>query len=468
MPIKLSFLGATRNVTGSRYLLQTENLNILVDCGLYQERQFLERNWDKFPIRAGAVDAVILTHAHLDHCGWLPKLAKEGFNGRIYCTDATAEIAKIVLLDAGHLQEEDVEFKRKRHKREGRKSPRPVEPLYTAEDAENCFSLFAPVKYEQPIQLGDDIEATLFDAGHILGASIIRITVNIDGQKRTIMFTGDLGTGDRPILNDPTVFEQADYCLVESTYGDRTHESFPDTKEKLADAINTTKEAGGNVVIPSFSVERSQEVLYYLNELLLEDKIPDIMTFLDSPMAIRVTEVFKQHPEMFDDEMIKLLQNHESPFSFDGLKMTKSTKESKAINGIRGTVIIIAGSGMCTGGRVKHHLVNNISRPESTILFVGYQAQGTLGRRILNGEEEVRILGQMYQVKARVIRINGFSAHADREQIYNWLSNIKKPPRKIFVVHGEENASESFAEFLKEKTDWDICVPEYGEQVTLD
>lgn len=468
MQIKLNFLGAAGNVTGSRHLLEVNGVRVLVDCGLYQEREFQDRNWDEFPVPPSSIDAVLLTHAHLDHCGLLPKLVKEGFKGPIYCTGATAEIAKIVIKDCGHIMEEDAAYKKKRHKREGRIPSRPVRPLYTSLDAEAVSPLFSAVKYEEVVKINGCVEVSFHDAGHILGASMIKLKAHYDGQTRTVLFSGDIGRDGKPILCDPTVFDEADYVLIESTYGDRVHESIDNVKEKIAEAVNATKEAGGNIVVPSFSIERSQEVMYYLHELRREKKIPHIMAFLDSPMAIRVTQVFKDHPEMFDNEMKELLRNHESPFDFDGLKMTRSTKESKAINQIRGTVMIIAGSGMCTGGRVKHHLVNNIGRPESTILFVGYQAAGTLGRRIVDGEEEVRILGQTHKVRARVVRVHGFSAHADRNELLEWLSALKKAPKRIFIVHGEKNAAESFAEFVKEKTGWDATVPAYRDEVLID
>ena len=468
MRIKLSFLGAAGNVTGSRHLLEANGVKVLVDCGLYQERDLQDRNWDEFPVPPSSIDAVLLTHAHLDHCGLIPKLVKDGFKGRIYCTGATAEIAKIVMLDAGHIMEEDARYKKKRHKREGRIPPRPVKPLYTVEDAQACEALFSAVKYEQRARIADGMEASFHEAGHILGSSMIKVKVRLDGESRTILFSGDIGRDNKPILNDPADFDHADYVLIESTYGDRVHDSVDDVKAKLAEAINMTIKAGGNVVIPSFSVERSQEVLYYLNELQLEKKIPHIMTFLDSPMAIRVTQVFKDHPEMFDEEMAKLLDNHESPFDFQGLKMTRATKESKAINTIRGTVIIIAGSGMCTGGRVKHHLINNISRPESTILFVGYQAVGTLGRHIVEGAEKVRILGQTRRVKAKIVRVHGFSAHADKVELLQWLSAIEKAPRRVFVIHGEKEAANSFADYVREKKGWDVTVPAYGEEIIID
>ena len=468
MSIKLKFLGAAQNVTGSRHLLEVNGTKILVDCGLYQERQFQERNWEPFTCPPESLDAVLLTHAHLDHCGLLPKLVKDGFKGRIYCTDATAEIAQIILLDSAHLQEEDAEFKRKRHKKEGREGPRTVEPLYTTADAEACFPQFSSVKYKQPIKLDGGIEATFYDAGHVLGSSIIKVKVSMDGQDRTVIFSGDIGRPDRPIVHDPSVVEQADYVLVESTYGDRLHSGPEDTKKLIAEAVNSTKQAGGNIIVPSFALERSQELLYYINELLLKMAIPQLQVFLDSPMASRITEVFRKHSELYDEEMTEFVRRHRSPFEFVGLKMAGTSAESKALNNIKGTVMIIAGSGMCTGGRIKHHLVNNISKPDNTIMFVGYQAVDTLGRRILDGEKEVRILGQKRPVNARIVRINGFSAHADKNELLEWLSGLKKPPKKVFVVHGESESANAFGNYVREKTGWQVAVPAYQDEVVLD
>ncbi len=468
MKMKLTFLGAAENVTGSCYLLETNGHRILVDCGLYQEREFRSRNFEPLPVPPKSIDAVVLTHAHVDHCGLLPKLVRDGFEGRIYCTPATAEIAKIVLLDAGHLQEEDAKYKRKRHKREGRTGRYPEVPLYTVEDAQAAVPLFSPVKYNKPTVVGDRIEATFYDAGHILGSSMIKLKIHQDRQERTVVFSGDLGRWDKPILRDPTVLRQADYVLVESTYGDRLHEDVEDIDDLLCDVINHTRQAGGNILIPSFALERTQEVLYHLNKLLLEDRIAHLLVFLDSPMAASVTNVFEQHPELFDREMTNLVNNKQSPFEFPGLTISRSVDQSKAINNIRGTVAVIAGSGMCTGGRIKHHLVNNISRPESTILFVGYQAAGTLGRQIADGNSKVRILGKTYPVKARVAGIYGFSGHADRDELLKWLSGLTKAPRQVFVTHGESDSAENFAKFIHSKTGWNASVPAYQQQVILD
>lgn len=468
MQIKLSFLGAARNVTGSRYLLEANNVRFLVDCGLVQERELLYRNWERFPVPPESLDAVLLTHAHVDHCGLIPKLVCEGFRGKIYCTTATSEIAKIILLDAAHLQEEDAEFKRKRHEREKRKGPHAEIPLYTVADAEASLPQFVPVQYGEPVLIGEGVEATFHDAGHVLGSSMIKITVSHEGERRTILFSGDVGRWDRPILRDPCVFEKIDYVIIESTYGDSLHEDSPDIGNNLAKIINSTWKAGGNIIIPSFAFQRSQEILYHMNKLLLEDRIPHLMVFLDSPMAVNITEVFKRHSELFDREMSRLMRQHKSPFDFPSLKMVQTVDESKALNHIKGTIMIIAGSGMCTGGRVKHHLAANISKRENTILFVGYQAIGTLGRQIADGSKKVRIFGQPYPVRAKIARIHGFSSHADRNELMRWLNGLKSAPRKVFVVHGEPVVAQRFSQFLREKKGWEISVPEYGAEAPLE
>jgi metallo-beta-lactamase family protein len=468
MQIKLTFLGAAQSVTGSCYLVEAGNISFLVDCGLYQERDLIERNWNPFPIPPQTLDCVLLTHAHLDHSGLLPKLVREGFHGPIYCTAATAEIAEIMLLDSANLQQEDAEFKKKRHQKESRKGPYPEVPLYTVDDARACSPLFSSTTYGKPVDIGKGIEATFYNGGHVLGSSMIKVRIRQNGEDRTILFSGDIGRWGKPILNDPTLFEEADYVLVESTYGDRPLEPLADAADKLVDVINTTVKSGGNIVIPSFALERSQEILYYLNQFLIEDRMPHLMVFIDSPMAVSITGVFEHHPELFDEEMVKLMRQKKSPFDFRGLSLVRTAEESKAINRIKGTVIIIAGSGMCTGGRIKHHLVTNISRKESTILFVGYQAAGTLGREILEGAKEVRIFGQHYPVKARVTHINGFSAHADRNELLKWLSSLRRPPRRLFVTHGESSTSQHFASLARDKTGWEVTVPEYKDEFLLD
>lgn len=470
MDIKLFFYGAARNVTGSKYLLRAGGTRLLVDCGMYQERDFRERNWNPFPFKPKKIDAVFLTHAHLDHCGLLPKLVKDGFDGPIYCTEATVELAKIILLDSAKLLEEDAEHKRERHEKEGRTSPYPELPPYTVEDAERCFPLFSPLEYHNSVNLNgtDKIQAVLHNAGHVLGSSIVSIRLGLNGQTRSIIFTGDMGRPDRPIVGDPDVLETADYVLIESTYGDRTHDESVDIGEKLSEVINSTRKAGGNIVIPSFALERSQEILFFIDALFLDKKIKPIDIYLDSPMASKITEVFKRHADLFDPEMTALIKRHRSPFEMPALKFTSTTEQSKTINALKKPAIIIAGSGMCTGGRIKHHLISNITRPESTILFIGYQASGTLGRQILDGEKQVRILGNNYPVRARIEKIDGFSAHADKQNLLEWLKNIKTPPRRVFVVHGEPQTSESFADYIRNNTGWKVCVPKYLQHFKLD
>ncbi len=468
MQIKLKFLGAAQSVTGSRYLLEIDNTKILVDAGLCEERECRNRDWEAFPVPPADIDAILLTHAHLDHTGLLPRLVQQGFRGNIYCTAATADITKIIIMDSAKLQEEDAEFKRKRHEREKRTVFHPEIPLYTQKDAKAVFPLFTPTDYKKPVKLASGIEATFYEAGHVLGSANIKIIIRGRNFERSILFSGDVGTGDRPILRDPEANLEADYVLVESTYGDRSTGPVEDIKTELAEIINSTEQAGGNVVIPSFALERSQDVLFYINQLLLENLIPHLMVFLDSPMAVSITDIFEKHANLFDEQMADLVKHHKSPFHFIDLKLIRTTEESKAINHIKGTAIIIAGSGMCNGGRIKHHLVANISRPESTILFVGYQAVGTLGRAIVDGAKRVRILGQYYPVRARIIQLHGLSAHADRDHLLTWLEGLKKPPRRVFVVHGEPESAASFAELVKDKTGWEVTVPNYMEEFILD
>ena len=473
MSMSVTFLGAAQNVTGSSYAVDVADTTVLVDCGLYQERAFRDRNWAAFPVPPARIKAVLLTHAHLDHCGLLPKLVREGFRGKVYCTPATADIVRIVLLDSAKIQEEDAYNKSKRHAREGRQGPYPDLPLYTIRDAEAALPWLTPVAYGTPVPVAPGIKAAFFEAGHILGAAMIKLDLSAAPavltapEARTILFTGDLGRRHLPILRDPALCRSADYVVMESTYGDRVHEATEDIPDALARILNATRQAGGKVVIPAFAIERTQELIYYLSALFRANKIPRLPVFIDSPMAIRVTEVFNRHKELFDEEAKALMGQGNQPYEFPGMTLTTDVKESKAINKVRGPAVIIAGSGMCNGGRIKHHLVNTISRPENTILFVGYQALGTLGREILDGAKKVRILGQWYPVRARVEQLHGFSAHADREELLAWLKACAQPPRHIFVTHGEAATALAFAGFVQEKTGWSASAPAYNQREVL-
>lgn len=464
---RLTFLGAAQNVTGSRYLLEAGGSRILVDCGLYQERDLLARNWDPFPVPPASVDTLLLTHAHVDHCGYLPRFVHDGFRGRIVSTRVTAEIAAIVLADSAKLQVEDAAYKKKRHAREKRTGPHPEVPLYTLEDVTATLPLFDPVGYDTPVPIGDGITAEFRDAGHILGSASVLVAIGTGAARRTVLFSGDVGRWDKPLLNDPVPAVGADWIVVESTYGDRLHEQSGQIKEHLTAVITETRRRGGNVVVPSFALERTQEVLWYLNELIGVKRLPHLLVFVDSPMAVRVTDVFEKHPEILDAQMRGLLARRSSPFHFPGLKLIRTVEQSKAINFISGTVMIIAGAGMCNGGRIKHHLVTNLSRPESTVLFVGYQAVGTLGRQILDGRPEVRLFGKIVPVRAKVESIPGFSAHGDRDELTRWLAGMEQPPRRVFVTHGEPEASAAFAKHVGEHFGWRTAVPAYQETVLL-
>ncbi len=467
MDTTLAFLGAARCVTGSRYLLDTGRARVLVDCGLQQERDQQARNWEPLPLSADRIDAVLLTHAHLDHCGLLPRLVKQGFRGTVFATAPTAEIARIVMMDSARIQVEDVEQKRRRHEQKGRTPARPPAPLYTEEDASRAGQRFSTVELGRTVTVADGMEAEFFEAGHILGSASIRVRFGTGADARTVLFSGDIGRWDKPFLNDPAPCDAADWVLMESTYGDRLHGSEDAIEGEFRGILNDTVAAGGNVVIPSFAIERSQELLYYLNRLQRAKQVPLFPVYLDSPMATKVTEVFAHYPGFLDAEMRDLIARGTSPFDLASLVTARSSAESKAINAIRGTAVIIAGSGMCTGGRIKHHLARNLPRRESTVLFVGYQAAGTLGREILDGAKKVRVLGEPVPVRARVARISGFSAHADRDELLRWASALKRPPRGAFVVHGEPEVAEGFSRTLAGQTGWAASVPSTGDTVAL-
>jgi len=467
--MKIRFLGAARQVTGSCYCLDLGDQRLLVDCGLFQEREVRSRNWDPTPVDAKSIDAVLLTHAHLDHSGRLPRLVREGFKGRIFTTEPTVELTELVLEDSARLQQEDVAFKKKRHDLEGRQSPHPYEPLYTQDDVERTLSLMEGVQYEESLNLGNGVSARFLDAGHILGSSIIEITAPVNGKTRRIVFTGDLGQPHRPIVNDPTPVTSADYIVMESTYGTRDHEHTQVIHEQLGRIVTECAQRGGNVVIPTFAIERAQEVLVHLAEGMFAKEMPRVLVFLDSPMAVNVIDIYRKYPEYMDEQMRTLVESDRLTYIAENwLRLVRSKRESQAINNIRGTCVIMAGSGMCTGGRIKHHLVHNIGRPGSTIVFVGYQAEGTLGRQIVEGAKSVRIFGQTLPVQARIEQIQGLSAHAGHSDLLEWLGYLQQPPRRLIVTHGEETAALALAEEVRQRMQWRVSVPKYLEEITLD
>lgn len=460
----IKFLGAARQVTGSCYFLEAGGLKILIDCGLFQERDYQGRNWEPCPVPPEQIDAILLTHAHLDHAGLLPKWVREGFSGKVYATSASVDLVKIVLLDSARIHEEDAAFKKKRHRREGRSGPRPEVPLYMVEDAERVFPLLRAADYEESIALSNRVTVRFHDAGHILGSAMLEIQFRENGTSETILFSGDIGQWDKPIIRDPSLFDRANYIVMESTYGDRDHDQKEAIEDRLAEVINDTVARGGNVVIPTFAIERAQELMYYMSRLVREKQIPKLLSFLDSPMAVSVTEVFRRHKNVMDEEAQALYESGEPPFNYPGLTLVQNVNQSKAINTIRGSCVILSASGMCTAGRIKHHLVHNISNPNSTILFVGYQARHTLGRTILEGANQVRIHGEMRDVRARIEQIHGFSAHADRAALLKWLTHLQSPPKRVFLTHGEEEAAEALANDIASRTGWPTHIPDYLEE----
>jgi metallo-beta-lactamase family protein len=464
--MNVRFLGATRQVTGSSYVLDAGGLKILIDCGLYQEREYAYRNWQDFPIPPNQIQHLLLSHVHLDHSGLIPKLVRDGFSGDILLTPPSRQMLPIVLSDCARNLEEDAAFKKRRHDREGTRGPHPEVPLYTVQDAERCYSRLKEVPYGDFTQLNSHVKVSFHDAGHILGSAMIEVILEDERGSRNIIFSGDIGQWDKPLLKDPSVFDYADYVVMESTYGDRNHEEPHAVDERLCNAVNETVEAGGNIVIPTFAIERAQELLYHFSRLARAGRIPYLMTFLDSPMAIEITKVFERCLKYLDEETLELFRREQSPFDYPGLKLVESVEGSKSINFIKGSSIILAGSGMITGGRIKHHLVRNITRTESTLLIVGYQAAGTLGRQILDGASPVRILGQSYPVRMKIARIEGFSAHAGMSDLQRWLNNFKSPPKHVFLTHGEEDSIQSLRKYINFKK-WKVSAPTYMEQYAL-
>ena len=474
--MNITFLGATRTVTGSNFLLEGAGKKIIIDCGLYQGKAKEEReNYADFTYDVNEIDYMLLTHAHIDHSGRIPKLYVDGYRGPIIATKATCDLCAIMLPDSGHIQEMENVWQNKKRARVGKPE---LPPLYTAQDAIDCLEIFKPVSYDEIIQLDENISVRFNDAGHMLGSSIIEVWIKENGEIKKIVFTGDLGNNDIPLLDSPTMIDSADYVVMESTYGSRLHNRNDDKAELFLNIVAETLDKGGNVIIPSFAVGRTQEILYELNKLKEQrtdeeflkkyEKLMKATVYVDSPLAISATEVFRQNMDLFDEEVRKEIEQGDNPLEFPGLKFTQTVDESKALNDDPHPHIIISASGMCEVGRIKHHLKHNLWNPNNTILFVGYQAPGTLGAKIVSGEKKVKIFGEEIAVNARIEYIEGYSVHADQEWLLNFVYSFITKPKHIFLVHGELEGQKVLKEKIQQTIEIPVTIPDYGENYNLE
>jgi len=460
----LQFLGATGTVTGSKYVLEAGTSRVMVDCGLFQGLKELRlRNWEPLPINPAAVNWLLLTHAHIDHSGYLPRFVRDGFAGPVYATTATADLLGVLLPDSARLQEEDAAYAN----RQGFSKHQPALPLYTEADARAALRQVRGIAYHREVRLNDRLSARFIPAGHILGSSFVAVEITEPGQPPVkVLFSGDIGRYDEPILNDPTPVDEADYLLVESTYGNRTHDR-TNPKERLAEIINATAERGGKVIIPAFAVGRTQLLVYYLRELEAEGRIPMLPVAVDSPMAASATRLYAKHTEDHDLDMQRLSEGHHNALATRHFSLVHGRAGSKALDAQPGPAIIISASGMATGGRVLHHLAQYLPDPASTVILVGYQAAGTRGRRLQEGEKEVKIYGERVPVRAGIESLGSLSAHADSAEILRWLSGFKRPPRLTFIVHGEPDSAAALREKITQELGWQVMVPAYQQTVEL-
>ena len=474
--MKVTFLGAARTVTGSNFLVEAAGKKFLVDCGMYQGKAEEEyENEEPFAYNPAEIDFMLLTHAHIDHSGRIPKLYKEGYRNPVITTKATRDLCSIMLPDSGHIQEQEIEWRNRKRKREGKEA---LPPLYTAQDAIDTMEIFKPVNYDEIIEIDPNIYVRFNDAGHMLGSAIIEVWVKEDGKETKAVFTGDLGNNDIPLLSSPTMIETADYLVMESTYGGRLHMRNDDKANLFLKIVSETLDKGGTVVIPSFAVGRTQEILYELNNLKdvqdseeFKKEYATLMkapVYVDSPLAISATEIFKENANLFDEETQAVIESGDNPLEFPGLQFTRTADESKALNEKNESSIIISASGMCEVGRIKHHLKHHLWDPNSTILFVGYQAPGTLGRRIVDGEKRVKIFGEEIAVNARIEYIEGYSGHADQEWLMNFIYSFITKPKHIFLVHGEPTGQEILKSKIVDEIGLPVTIPEYGQTYTLD
>lgn len=462
--MKIQFLGATKVVTGSSILITSNKYKILLDCGLFQGSEDLETlNKDNFPFNPSEIDFLLLSHSHIDHSGRIPKLVKEGFKGRILCTKATKDLCEIMLVDSAHIQESDTEWENRKGKRSGKP---PIEPLYTIEDALLSLRYFESALYDQKIKLNEEISVRFRDAGHILGSSIIEIWIEEDKDTVKIVFSGDLGMKNKPLIRDPQIVEDADYLILESTYGNRVHENVEKRMEKLTDIINKTVLRGGTVLIPSFAVGRTQELIYELKQYYENnndlDTFMKVPIYIDSPMAISATQIFKKNSYSFDEKAKDIILSGNNPLDFENLYFVRDYKESMALNNSDFPKVIISASGMCTAGRIRHHLKHNLWKAKNSVVFVGYQANGTLGRILKDGAKSVKLLGETIAVLSEIYSVEGFSGHIDQPGILEWLQGFKKKPKKVFLVHGEEDSLNILSKLIEEKLDMSTIIPNMG------
>ena len=461
----IRFLGAVRTTTGSMHLLSANGRCVLLDCGLFQGRrkEAFERN-RHLPFDPSVLDAVVLSHAHIDHSGNLPTLVRRGYEGPVYATPATVDLCDIMLRDSAHLQKRDVEYANKKRKRQGK---RPFEPLYEFEDVKRLMGLFEPVEYGREVGLDGGFTFSYHDAGHILGSALTSIHVEENGSTHRILFTGDLGRKDMPILRDPEIVQGADTLITESTYGNKLHPPRKDVQAELRELVNEVCEHGAKLVIPSFSVGRTQQLVYFLDELHSEGAIPEVPVYVDSPLSTRATEVHERHPECFDAEALERLQGGDTPFAFKRLRFITDVEDSKRLNRESGPLVIISASGMCEGGRIVHHLKHTLGDPRNIVLFVGYQAEHTLGRRLIEGRRPIRIFGDEIEVRARIHSIRALSAHADRNELLAYHREIMGSLERAFVVHGEEEKSLALADGMRELGIPNVVVPHPGQEFAI-
>ena len=466
--MKLQFLGASQVVTGSMYLLTTDTKKILIDCGMFQGSPELERlNEKAFPFDPSTIDYLILTHAHIDHSGRIPKLVKDGFTGRILTTKATYDLSKLMLLDSAHIQESDIQWENQKRARAGKPKR---EPLYTTTDAEQSLHYFEGFLYKQKIEVDDEVSLRFMDAGHILGSSVVELWVTEKENTTKLAFSGDLGMPNRPLLQHYDKIEEADYIIVESTYGHATHPPIKDASMRLIQIINDTVSKGGTVVIPSFAVSRTQELIYTLNQYYENgdmDHFMKVPIYVDSPMAVSATEIYAQNASCFNEETRQLILSGDDPFKFENLFYVRDRAESQRLNTQEFPKVIISASGMCSAGRIRHHLKHNLWKAKNSVIFVGYQAEGTLGRKLKEGQSVVSILGESIKVEAQIHSIDGFSGHADQPTLLNWLHGFRKKPQRVFIVHGESMQANALKEAIEKDLKWNVCIPDLGYETTL-